>query len=62
MLIKIYISPRHPEEQPRVFVESPLYHIRVSKLGVLIDEATFQLGLVAANVSESPDEGVAIHQ
>ncbi|CAG8162448.1 unnamed protein product [Penicillium salamii] len=34
--IKIYISPRHPFEQPRVFVESPIYHIRVSKLGVLI--------------------------
>ncbi|OQE36903.1 hypothetical protein PENCOP_c011G08683 [Penicillium coprophilum] len=34
--IKIYISPRHPEEQPRAFVESPLYHIRVSKLGVLM--------------------------
>ncbi|OQE91628.1 hypothetical protein PENNAL_c0009G06271 [Penicillium nalgiovense] len=34
--IKIYISPRYPEEQPRVFVESPLYHIRVSKLGVLM--------------------------
>lgn len=34
--IKIYISPRHPEEQPRVFVESPIYHIRVSKLGVLM--------------------------
>lgn len=34
--IKIYISPRHPEEQPRVFLESPVYHIRVSKLGVLM--------------------------
>lgn len=34
--IKVYISPRHPAEQPRVFVESPLYHIRVSKLGVLM--------------------------
>ncbi|KAJ6038542.1 hypothetical protein N7499_004360 [Penicillium canescens] len=34
--IKIFISPRHPVEQPRVFVESPLYHIRVSKLGVMI--------------------------
>ncbi|KAJ5781347.1 Ubiquitin-conjugating enzyme E2 [Penicillium paradoxum] len=34
--IKIYISPRHPEEQPRAFVETPLYHIRVSKLGVLM--------------------------
>ncbi|EKV06407.1 hypothetical protein PDIG_77740 [Penicillium digitatum PHI26] len=34
--IKIYVSPRHPDEQPRVFVESPLYHIRVSKQGVLM--------------------------
>ncbi|KAJ5307039.1 hypothetical protein PENANT_c003G11818 [Penicillium antarcticum] len=34
--IKIFISPRHPVEQPRVFVESPLYHIRVSKMGVMI--------------------------
>ncbi|KAJ5555867.1 hypothetical protein N7535_008298 [Penicillium sp. DV-2018c] len=34
--IMIYISPRYPEEQPRVFVEAPLFHIRVSKLGVLM--------------------------
>ncbi|KAJ5125077.1 uncharacterized protein N7515_008902 [Penicillium bovifimosum] len=34
--IMIYISPRHPEEQPRVFVETPLFHTRVSKLGVLM--------------------------
>jgi ubiquitin-conjugating enzyme E2 Z len=34
--IKIYISPRHPEEQPRAFVEPPLFHIRVSKLGALM--------------------------
>lgn len=34
--ITIYISPRHPIDQPRVFVESPIYHIRVSKLGVLM--------------------------
>ncbi|KAJ5344709.1 hypothetical protein N7452_002713 [Penicillium brevicompactum] len=34
--LRIYISPRHPDEQPRVFVESPIYHIRVSKLGVLM--------------------------
>jgi ubiquitin-conjugating enzyme E2 Z len=34
--VKIYISPRHPEEQPRVFVEPPIYHIRVSKVGVLM--------------------------
>ncbi|KAJ5801805.1 uncharacterized protein N7518_003873 [Penicillium psychrosexuale] len=34
--IKIHISPRHPEEQPRVFIEPPLYHICVSKMGVLM--------------------------
>ncbi|KAL4806325.1 ubiquitin-conjugating enzyme/RWD-like protein [Aspergillus unguis] len=33
--IKIHLSPRFPEEQPRVFVETPLNHIRVSKEGVL---------------------------
>lgn len=34
--IKIYISPRHPNEQPRVFVETPLFHVRVSTRKVLI--------------------------
>lgn len=34
--IKIYISPRHPVEQPRVFVETPLYHVRVSTQKMLI--------------------------
>ncbi|KAJ5117971.1 hypothetical protein N7526_010994 [Penicillium atrosanguineum] len=34
--IKIYISPRHPVEQPRVFVETPLFHVRVSTRKVLI--------------------------
>jgi ubiquitin-conjugating enzyme E2 Z len=34
--VKIYISPRHPEEQPRAFVDPPIYHIRVSKAGVLM--------------------------
>lgn len=34
--IKIHISPRHPEEQPRVFIEPPLYHICVSQMGVLM--------------------------
>lgn len=34
--IKIYISPRHPEDQPRVFVDPPIFHIRVSKMGVLM--------------------------
>lgn len=28
--IKIYISPKHPIEQPRVFLETPLFHVRVS--------------------------------
>ncbi|KAJ6134698.1 hypothetical protein N7523_001020 [Penicillium sp. IBT 18751x] len=34
--IKIYISARHPNEQPRVFVETPLFHVRVSTRKVLI--------------------------
>jgi ubiquitin-conjugating enzyme E2 Z len=34
--INIYISPRHPVEQPRVFVEPPLFHVRVSARKVLI--------------------------
>jgi ubiquitin-conjugating enzyme E2 Z len=34
--IKIYISPRHPVEQPRVFFETPIFHIRVSPKGALI--------------------------
>lgn len=34
--IKIYISPRHPVEQPRVFLETPIFHIRVSPKGALI--------------------------
>ncbi|BCS30075.1 ubiquitin-conjugating enzyme E2 [Aspergillus puulaauensis] len=33
--IRIHLSPRFPEEQPRVFLETPLSHIRVSKDGVL---------------------------
>ncbi|KAJ5223081.1 uncharacterized protein N7469_009321 [Penicillium citrinum] len=34
--IKIYISPRHPAEQPRVFLETPVFHINVSPTGALI--------------------------
>ena len=34
-VIKIYISPRFPEEQPRVFFETRMYHHRISKDGVL---------------------------
>ncbi|EXJ77866.1 hypothetical protein A1O3_09025 [Capronia epimyces CBS 606.96] len=33
--IRVSISPRFPDEQPRVKVESPIYHHRVSKDGVL---------------------------
>jgi ubiquitin-conjugating enzyme E2 Z len=33
--IKIYLSPRFPEEQPRVVVEPELFHYRVSKDGTL---------------------------
>lgn len=33
--IKIHLSPRFPEEQPRVFMQTPLFHNRVSKHGVL---------------------------
>lgn len=33
--IRISLSPRFPEEQPRVVVETPLFHHRVSKDGVL---------------------------
>lgn len=34
--IKIFISPNHPAEQPRVILETPLYHVRVSPQNVLI--------------------------
>ncbi|KAJ5183903.1 hypothetical protein N7492_001519 [Penicillium capsulatum] len=34
--IKIYISPNHPTEQPRVFLETPLFHVRVSPENVLV--------------------------
>ncbi|KAL4996778.1 ubiquitin-conjugating enzyme/RWD-like protein [Aspergillus recurvatus] len=33
--IRIHLSPRFPKEQPRVFVETRLSHVRVSKEGVL---------------------------
>lgn len=36
LTISIYISPHFPDEQPRVFVESPLFHVRVSTKKVLI--------------------------
>merc|ERR1712098_138617 len=33
--IRMAVSPRFPDEQPRVTVMTPLYHHRVSKEGVL---------------------------
>lgn len=33
--VKIHLSPRFPDEQPRVFMQTPLFHFRVSKTGVL---------------------------
>ena len=33
--IRVAVSPRFPDEQPRVKLETPLYHHRVSKDGVL---------------------------
>ena len=33
--IKVSVSPRFPDEQPRVKLETPIYHHRVSKDGVL---------------------------
>ena len=33
--VKVYFSPRFPEEQPRVKFETPLFHQRISSTGVL---------------------------
>ncbi|EGE78410.2 ubiquitin-conjugating enzyme E2 Z [Blastomyces dermatitidis ATCC 18188] len=33
--IRIYLSPKFPDEQPRVIVKPPLFHNRISKDGVL---------------------------
>lgn len=34
--IKIHISPNHPEVQPRVYMETPLFHVRVATDQMLI--------------------------
>lgn len=39
--IKIYISPLFPAEQPRVFVETPIFHVRVSPQKVLMYLPTY---------------------
>lgn len=33
--VKLHMSPRFPDEQPRVFVDPPIFHCRVSPTGVL---------------------------
>ncbi|KAJ5592017.1 uncharacterized protein N7459_002386 [Penicillium hispanicum] len=56
--IKIYISPHHPAEQPRVFVETPLYHVRVSTQKMLIylparaDEMSRHIGSIIDTLEE----------
>lgn len=59
--IKICLSPRFPQEQPRVFVQTPLFHQRVSKDGVLgyfcvkeEDMKSHVDAIVAALEDESP--------
>ncbi|KAL2009439.1 hypothetical protein VTN00DRAFT_5246 [Thermoascus crustaceus] len=59
--IRIALSPRFPDEQPRVFVETPLFHHRVSKDGVLCyfpqrsDEMKYHVeAIVEALEEESP--------
>ncbi|PLB51006.1 ubiquitin conjugating enzyme [Aspergillus steynii IBT 23096] len=58
---KVYLSPRFPDEQPRVLAETPIFHIRVSPSGVLCylpqrsDEMRFHIeAIVAAMEEESP--------
>ncbi|KAE8144799.1 ubiquitin-conjugating enzyme/RWD-like protein [Aspergillus avenaceus] len=58
---RIHISPRFPDEQPRVFVETPLPHVRISQLGVLCylprrteDMRSHIEGIVTALEEESP--------
>ncbi|OJJ04371.1 hypothetical protein ASPVEDRAFT_43853 [Aspergillus versicolor CBS 583.65] len=59
--LRIHLSPRFPEEQPRVFLETPLSHIRVSKDGVLCyfprkteDMRTHVEAIVASLEEEEP--------
>ncbi|KAJ9303833.1 hypothetical protein DTO217A2_6643 [Paecilomyces variotii] len=69
--IKISLSPRFPDEQPRVFVRTPLFHHRVSKDdGILCyfarrpDEMRYHIeGIVDALEEESPpyDPRTTVH-
>ncbi|PWY89099.1 ubiquitin-conjugating enzyme [Aspergillus heteromorphus CBS 117.55] len=59
--IMIYLSPRFPEEQPRVFMDTNFFHVRVSKEGVLCyvpkrtEEMRYHIeGIVATLEEEHP--------
>lgn len=59
--IKIWLSPRFPDEQPRVFLQTPLFHHRVSREGVLcyfperMEEMRFHIdAIVSALEEETP--------
>lgn len=57
--IRIHLSPRFPEEQPRVFMQTPLFHLRLSKHGVLcycLERAEEMRHHVEAIVSALEDE------
>ncbi|KIX01267.1 uncharacterized protein Z518_08992 [Rhinocladiella mackenziei CBS 650.93] len=56
--IRICISPRFPDEQPRIKVETPIYHHRVAKDGVLcyfpkrVDELRNHIECIAEALEE----------
>ncbi|RAL13510.1 ubiquitin-conjugating enzyme E2 [Aspergillus homomorphus CBS 101889] len=59
--IDLRLSPRFPEEQPRVFMRTIFYHVRVSEIGVLCyiprrsEEMRYHIeGIVAALEEEHP--------
>ncbi|PTU20008.1 hypothetical protein P175DRAFT_0524292 [Aspergillus ochraceoroseus IBT 24754] len=56
--MKIHLSPRFPEEQPRVFMETSIFHIRVSKEKVLCylpkrtEEMRYHIEAIIASLEE----------
>ncbi len=59
--IKVFFSPRFPDEQPRVKFETPMFHQRISKSGVLCyfpqrsDDVKSHIdAIIAALEEESP--------
>ena len=59
--IRVCLSPRFPDEQPRVRIETPIYHHRVSKDGIVcyfpkkLDEGSMK-GHVEAIIEALEDE------